>query len=93
MNKMKYLFAAAILLIAVLGTAGCSKQIDYLKARNELNRGVESYSRSNYSRAAELFRQAIEYDPELLAARHYLAASYMSQFIPGSEEEERDCVN
>lgn len=88
MNKMKYLSAAAILLIGVLGTAGCSKQINYLKARNELNRGVESYSRSNYSRAAEMFQRAIEYDSELLAARHYLAASYMSQFIPGSEEEE-----
>jgi Tfp pilus assembly protein PilF len=72
-------------LVLVMGaTLGCSKQLNFLRARNELNRGVRAFEATNFAAAAEYFTKALEYDPELLAARTYRASSYMMQYVPGS---------
>jgi tetratricopeptide (TPR) repeat protein len=81
-QSMKLLIAGLVVLLGA--TFGCSKQINFLKARNELNRGVRAFEAANFVTAAEHFTTALEYDPELLAARTYRASSYMMQYVPGS---------
>jgi len=78
------LAAAGILL---LGT-GCMDKINYLRARNELNRGVRAFTSADYESAVARFDGAIELDPELLAARSYRASAFMMQYIPGGESDE-----
>ena len=93
-GNMKHLWksGAAAVLVLGLGPLGCQDKINYLKARNELNRGVNAFSRSDYSFAIEHFEKAIELDPEFLEARQYLASSYMMQYVPGAESLENEAV-
>ena len=93
-GNMKHLWksGAAAVLVVGLGSLGCQDKINYLKARNELNRGVNAFSRSDYSFAIEHFEKAIELDPEFLEARQYLASSYMMQYVPGAESLENEAV-
>lgn len=78
--------AAMIGLLAgvVLFASGCNK----LKARDNLNKGVNAFRAGQYTAAADAFKEAIELDPELPAARLYLATAYMSQYVPGSDTPE-----
>ena len=78
----------AAVAVSLLLTLGCQKQINYLKARNELNKGVQAFSASQYPSAAEHFEAALELDPSLTDAKAYLAYSYMMQYIPGGESPE-----
>jgi len=74
------LTAGALLALAVL-SAGCNK----LKARDNLNKGVNSFKAGQYTAAADDFKMAIDLDPDLPSARLYLATAYMTQWVPGSE--------
>jgi tetratricopeptide (TPR) repeat protein len=56
--------------------------IQQLKARDELNRGVTAFTAQRYDEAIEHFKVAVDADPELIAARLYLATAYRAQFIP-----------
>jgi tetratricopeptide (TPR) repeat protein len=67
---------------------GCQENINYLKARSELNQGVNAFGRSDYAFAAVHFEKAFELDPDLLTAQQYLATSYMMQYIPGGESDD-----
>jgi tetratricopeptide (TPR) repeat protein len=78
-----FLLTASLLGIALLST-GCQK----LKARDELNKGVQAYKGAKYADAAEHFKTAVELDPEFPTARLYLAMSYFSQYIPGATSED-----
>jgi tetratricopeptide (TPR) repeat protein len=69
----------------ILLSLGCSKQISFLKARNELNKGVQAFSAADYAIAATRFGNALELDPELIDARAYQAYAYMNQYIPGAD--------
>ena len=91
---MKFLWKSrtAAVLVVGLGAFGCQGYIDYLKARSELNRGVNAFSRSDYAFAIEHFEKAIDLDPEFLEARQYLASSYMMQYVPGAESLENEAV-
>src|SRR5712675_3470052 len=64
--------------LVLLATTGCSK----LRARDQLNKGVQSYKNSKYEEAINHFQQAVELDPSLLNARMYLATAYAQQYIP-----------
>jgi len=66
--------------LAIL-SAGCNQ----LKARDNLNKGVNSFRSGQYTAAADDFKTAIELDPGLSSARLYLATAYMTQWVPGSE--------
>jgi tetratricopeptide (TPR) repeat protein len=83
------LAVAATLLLALLPLAGCNK----LYARDELNKGVRNYKAGNFDAAVAHFRQAIEYDPNLVNARLYLATAYANQCTPGapSEDNKQKC--
>lgn len=84
---MSYKNAAilAALLAAVLSGTGC---ISKLKARDNLNQGVNAFKSGNYSEAADHFKTAIALDPTFDVARLYLATAYVQQYIPGTETPE-----
>jgi tetratricopeptide (TPR) repeat protein len=84
MNRSVRVLAGLAILLAVFSAAGCAK----LKARDQLNKGVQSYKNSRYEEAIEHFKSAVSLDPSLLNARLYLATAYAQQYIPGAETEE-----
>src|SRR4029077_9835289 len=79
-------YLAALVGIAALAFAatGCNK----LKARDNLNRGVQAYKSTQYTQAVERFEQAVQLDPGFTPARLYLAMAYYMQYIPGAESPE-----
>ncbi len=87
MLAIKKLSLLAVLGAAVL-TLGCSKQINYLKARNELNKGVRAFQGADYQSAVDHFSAALELDPDLIDAKAYQAYAFMNQYIPGGESPE-----
>jgi tetratricopeptide (TPR) repeat protein len=78
--------------VAVLGLAavgsGCGNVVQQLRARDQLNKGVNAFRSANYAQAVEHFKQAVELDPSFMNARLYLATAYMSQYVPGAPSEE-----
>src|SRR5271167_4057100 len=56
-----------------------------LRARDQLNKGVQAYKNAKYEDAIEHFKNAVELDPTLVNARLYLATAYMGQYIPGAD--------
>lgn len=96
LNKKIYLIAgitAGVLLLLAIGgklalNAMGVKNIDSLRARMELNKGVQAFSAGDFVRAGELFESASSLDPELSDARVYLAYSTMMQYQPGAEYQE-----
>lgn len=73
-------FAAAFAALLALGATGCDK----LRARDMLNKGVQSYKALQFDSAVEKFKQAKDLDPTLLNARLYLATAYASWYVDGS---------
>lgn len=85
-----------LLILAIGGKLALSamgvKNIDSLKARMALNKGVQAFASANYEGAAEYFTTASDLDPELSDAQVYLAYSHMMQYIPGVESPENDAI-
>jgi len=79
MNKNYRPLVLAAVALALFSAVGCSK----LLARDQLNKGVESYKASHYEQAIDHFQKAVQLDPSLINARMYLATAYVSQYIPG----------
>src|SRR5208337_4761986 len=77
-RKLRVLTLAALTL-ALISSVGCNK----LRARDQLNKGVEAYKNSHYEQAIDHFQQAVQLDPALINARMYLATAFVSQYIPG----------
>jgi tetratricopeptide (TPR) repeat protein len=80
---------ARIAIIAVAGLmvlfgAGCDK----LRSRDRLNKGVQAFRNARYTEAVDMFKEAIQLDPNNPNAKVYLATAYMSQWIPGAESPE-----
>jgi tetratricopeptide (TPR) repeat protein len=82
--NIRILATGAAVLSAMLFSSGCEK----LRARDNLNRGVNAFKNAKYADAVTAFQQAVDYDPEFHTARLYLATAYRSQYIPGAESEE-----
>src|ERR1051326_4865685 len=84
MNRSEHMMRRALLVLLVgaglLLSVGCNK----LKARDNLNKGVQAYKNAKYEEAIERFRDAVNLDPSLVNARLYLATAYAQQYIPGS---------
>ena len=81
MRKLIVILGVAAL--ALVGTS-CQK----LKARDQLNKGVQSFKSAQYDQAVEHFKTAVQLDPAFPIARLYLATAYMNQYIPGAESTE-----
>ena len=62
----------------LVSATGCQK----LKARDQLNKGVQAYKSARYEEAIGHFEQAVNDDPSLPMARSYLATAYAQQVVP-----------
>ncbi len=65
----------------LLATTGCNK----LKARDQLNKGVQAYKNAKYEEAIEHFQTAVNLDPSLTMTHMYLATAYAQQVVPNSD--------
>ena len=72
--------------MALLAATGCNK----LRARDQLNKGVQAYKNARFEEAIERFKNAVQLDPNLLNARLYLATAYAQQYIPGADTPENN---
>ena len=88
MNTTARRFATLAVALTAILSLGCEKQINFFKARNELNKGVRSFAAADYAGAAERFEAALELDPTLADAKTYGSYAYMMQFIPGGTSPE-----
>jgi len=86
MRRYKLAPLCAVLLLAVVA-GGCST-FKALKARDQLNKGVEAYRNAKFQVAIEHFKSSIQLDPGLINARLYLATAYAQQYVPGGDSQE-----
>jgi tetratricopeptide (TPR) repeat protein len=86
MNRSVRVLASIAALALLFAGLGCSK----LRARDQLNKGVQSFKNAKYEEAIEHFKNAVSLDPSLLTARLYLGTAYMQQFVPGVDSPEND---
>jgi len=76
-QKLLVVLAAGLVLFAT----GCNK----LRARDQLNKGVQAYKNLKYEQAIGHFQEAVSLDPTLINARLYLATAFAQQYIPGAD--------
>jgi tetratricopeptide (TPR) repeat protein len=86
MTKSVRVLALIVVGLALFSAAGCNK----LKARDQLNKGVQAYKNTKYEEAIGHFQQAVSMDPGLINARLYLATAYAQQYIPGADTEDNN---
>ncbi|MGB6192788.1 MAG: tetratricopeptide repeat protein [Terracidiphilus sp.] len=75
---------AALLAAMVLTMSGCNR----LAARDQLNKGVDSYKSGRYEEAIGHFQKATELDPSLPMAKTYLATALSQNIVPGLDTPE-----
>src|SRR5271157_6000607 len=68
----------------VLSLSGCNR----LAARDQLNKGVDSYKSGKYEEAIGHFQKATELDPSLPMAKSYLATALAQNVVPGLDTPE-----
>jgi tetratricopeptide (TPR) repeat protein len=76
------LVLAVALAALTLAASGCTK----LRARDQLNKGVQAYKANKFETAVNHFQNAINLDPELNVAKLYLATACAAQYAPGVED-------
>jgi tetratricopeptide (TPR) repeat protein len=81
MNKNVRFYTLVAVALALFSSVGCNK----LRARDQLNKGVEAYKNSHFEEAAQHFQRASELDPALLNAHMYLAGAFVAQYVPGAD--------
>src|SRR5437868_3064656 len=86
MKKSLRVLVVVAIAAAMLSAAGCNK----LRARDQLNKGVQAYKNLKYEEAIDHFQQAVSLDPALLNARLYLATAYANEYIPGADTPENN---
>src|SRR5882724_3651631 len=79
MKRNARLMAVLAVGAALLGATGCNK----LKARDQLNQGVQEYRSLHYEQAIGHFKNAVYLDSDLKVAKMYLATAYAVQYVPG----------
>lgn len=79
---------AALLAITLGSATGCNK----LKARDELNKGVQAFKSARFEDAVNHFQTSIALDPNYGNARLYLATAYASQVVPNLDTPENLAV-
>jgi tetratricopeptide (TPR) repeat protein len=82
-NTAKLLAVLAAAVMLMLGT-GCTK----LKARDQLNKGVQAFKNNKFEQAIDHFQQAVNLDPSLINARLYLATAYAQGYVGGVDTPE-----
>ncbi|HMF63556.1 MAG TPA: hypothetical protein VK608_05660 [Edaphobacter sp.] len=75
----------AAMLALLLGTVtGCNR----LKARDQLNKGIQAFKNARYEEAVNHFQTSIELDPNYDQAKLYLATAYSYQVVPNLDTPE-----
>ena len=84
---------ARFLVVLAVGASLAGVGCDRLRARDQLNKGVQSYRSAQYDSAIEHFKNAVNLDPNLSVARLYLATAYAQQCVPGVDtpDNTRNC--
>ncbi len=75
--------AAAALALAMTLLSGCNQ----LKARDDINKGVQSFKNAQYEQAIGYFQEAKRLDPKLPMADLYLGTAYSYLVIPNSTDD------
>src|SRR5579872_4964619 len=85
--------SARFLVVLAVATSLAGLGCDKLRARDQLNKGVQSYRSAQYDAAIEHFKNAVSLDPSLTVAGLYLATAYAQQCVPGVDtpENTRNC--
>jgi len=78
----------AVVVLAIAAMTVFATSCEKLKARDQLNKGVQAFKSAQYPQAVECFKTAVQYDPTFATARLYLATAYMQQYIPGADSPE-----
>jgi tetratricopeptide (TPR) repeat protein len=86
MNRCARLVTVFAVAAALLSATGCNK----LRARDQLNKGVQAYKAASYESAIEHFKNAVSLDKDLKTAKLYLATAYMQQYVPGIDTPENN---
>jgi len=86
MNKYPRILVFMTAMTLLVSATACNK----LRARDQLNRGVQSYKSARYEEAIAHFQHSVDLDPRLLNARLYLATAYAQQYIPGVDNEDNN---
>ncbi len=84
MNRSARFVTVFAITAMMLATAGCNK----LRARDQLNKGVQAYRLGSYEQAIEHFKNAVSLDNDLKVAKMYLATAYAQQYVPGVDTPE-----
>jgi tetratricopeptide (TPR) repeat protein len=80
MNRLARLPVLTVVLVAMMASlTGC----DRLKARDQLNKGVEAFKAGKYEAAITHFQNAENLDPKLPTAKAFLATALSQNVIPG----------
>jgi len=75
---------AAMLALLLISVTGCNR----LKARDQLNKGIQAFKNARYEEAVNHFQTSIELDPNYEQARLYLATAYAYQVVPNLDTPE-----
>lgn len=75
---------AAIVALLLVSATGCNR----LKARDQLNKGIQAFKNARYEEAVEHFQTSIELDPGYEQAKLYLATAYSYQVVPNLDTPE-----
>jgi tetratricopeptide (TPR) repeat protein len=75
-------------LLFCFGIAGVAQDEAKASASNEVDEGVQAFRQAHYEDAIAHFKQAVAFDPDLVVARMYLAATYLQEFQPGVDTPE-----
>jgi tetratricopeptide (TPR) repeat protein len=86
MSKSPRILTLVMGVTVLVNATACNK----LRARDQLNQGVQSYKNARYEEAITHFQSSVELDPALLNARLYLATAYAQQYIPGVDSQENN---
>jgi len=86
MNRGARILAFLAVVLALMGSTACNK----LRARDQLNKGVQAYKNAKYEEAIERFKNAVALDPGLINAKLYLATAYANQYVPGADTPENN---
>ena len=75
---------AAMLALLLSSATGCNR----LKARDQLNKGIQEFKNARYEEAVGHFQTSIELDPNYDQAKLYLATAYSYQVVPNLDTPE-----
>jgi tetratricopeptide (TPR) repeat protein len=75
---------AAMLALLLSSATGCNR----LKARDQLNKGIQAFKNARYEEAEDYFQKSIELDPNYENAKLYLATAYAYQVVPNLDSPE-----